>query len=361
MSLIEFTKRAQEVLESRIKGHLKKTEQVLNDIETHQPQDKVVKAKSLKFAVDEKTHAGIVIQPGDREYESLHPFAMGQVGERSGIPKTFQDTLRTHGAWGYDLLVHNLNQLYSHDPAKYLLRSVGGQVRGFLSDRYRRLDSRPLVEAFMSSIEKVGALPYESHFTDTKLAIKAIMPRVVKLSDTEVLALGVMFGNSDFGNGPLEVSFFAERLVCTNGMVASRDLKKIHLGARLSEDMDWSNRTYQLDSETNASAIKDLVAGRLSAPSMEKFTDVIRKANTDEMKPEAITSFLGKALTKERTRDVVEAFNSADVVNLPAGQTRYRLSQSISWVANAMKNEEEKLEMQRLAGAAIDVSGKLAA
>lgn len=352
--LAEFGKKAEQVLNDRIKGHLAKTTAVLEKIEKHQPTDKVVRAKAMTFKSDDEAVEGVLIKPGDRDYEGVHHFAMGQIGERAGLPRAYQDRLRANKGWGTELLAHNLNELFHHDDAKYLLRSVNGQVRGFLSDRYRRLDSRPLVEAYLESIKAVGALPYESHFTDTKIAIKAVLPRLFKLSDREVLALGVMFGNSDFGNGPLEVSIFAERLVCMNGMVASRDLRKVHLGARLSEDMEWSNKTYVLDTQTNASAIRDLVKNQLGDAQLGRFVGALKAANEDEMRPEAITAFLGRALTKERAKEVVDAFNSPNVVDMPAGQTRYRLAQAISWVANQLQGEEDKLDMQRLAGAAIE-------
>ena len=44
--------------------------------------------------------------------------------------------------------------------ARHLVRSVGGQVRGVLSDKYRRLDSRPLLEAFAYYLRQaLGAVP----------------------------------------------------------------------------------------------------------------------------------------------------------------------------------------------------------
>jgi len=55
-------------------------------------------------------------------------------------------------------------------------------------------------------------------------------------------------------------------------------------------------------------------------------------------------------LSKERTKEVTEAFNSPDIIMLPAGQTRYRLSQAISLIANQIDDAEEKLDLQKLAG-----------
>jgi hypothetical protein len=49
---------------------------------------------------------------------------------------------------------------------------------GILSDSYRRIDSRPVFEAFATGVQEKGALPYEGYVTDTKIAIQAIMPEV---------------------------------------------------------------------------------------------------------------------------------------------------------------------------------------
>ena len=93
----------------------------------------------------------------------------------------FVDALQNTGEpWGRELLAHNLNTVFHNRTAKsqYLFRSLGTQVRGFLSDRYRRLDSRPIVEAFAAAVQQKGALPYDGYVTDTKISIQAIMPEV---------------------------------------------------------------------------------------------------------------------------------------------------------------------------------------
>ena len=76
-------------------------------------------------------------------------------------------------AWARELLAHNLKTIFANrfGKSRYLLRSVHGEVRGFLSDRYRRLDSRPIIEAFATAVRQKGALPYDGYVTDTKVAL----------------------------------------------------------------------------------------------------------------------------------------------------------------------------------------------
>jgi hypothetical protein len=55
---------------------------------------------------------------------------------------------------------------------------VNNEVRGFLSDQYRRLDPRPIIEAFVTGVMKLGALPFKGYVSDTKVCIQAIVPDV---------------------------------------------------------------------------------------------------------------------------------------------------------------------------------------
>ncbi len=343
--LRDFAKQAEVKLGERIKSHVEKTTHILEKIETYQPKDVVIRGKKLHFINNEVGEYFV-------NDEHLHNFAYNQVIDRSKVGRPFS-TFLNQSDWGKQLLVQNLNTVYRNSSDNFLLRSVNNEVRGFLSDRYKRLDTRPLIAAFMQAIQGVGAVPYESHFTDTKIALKAVMPKVYRLSETEVITLGVIFSNSDFGNGPLDVSIFCERLICLNGMIASRDLRKVHLGSKLTENVAWSEKTLQYDTETTASAIGDIVQGQLQKDNLEKFLDSLKKADKELMEPNQIQTFLKKELSKERTEEVIDSFNSADIINLPAGQTRYRLSQAISFVANQISNEEEKLDLQRLAGTAV--------
>ncbi|HEX8802366.1 MAG TPA: hypothetical protein VF772_27335 [Terriglobales bacterium] len=59
---------------------------------------------------------------------------------------------------------------------------------------------------------------------------------------------------------------------------------------------------------------------------------------------------LRKALQKHEADSVVEAYNSADTVSMPAGNTMWRLSNAISWVAGETEDAERKLEISKLAG-----------
>ncbi len=62
-----------------------------------------------------------------------------------------------------------------------------------------------------------------------------------------------------------------------------------------------------------------------------------------------VTCF-ARRLQKHEADSVVEAYNSADTVNMPAGNSMWRLSNAISWVAGKTEDAERKLEISKVAG-----------
>jgi hypothetical protein len=269
---------------------------------------------------------------------------------------SFIDKLMEKGDWGRELVAENLNRIYHNgNGARYLTRSVKNEVRGFLSDSYRRLDSRPIVDQFILAVSKFGAVPLDGYALETKIAVKAVLPYVFEPVPHEVMIFGVALENSDFGQGALSLRTFVERLWCTNRAISTEDLRKIHLGARLGEDLQLSDRTYRLDTETMASAAQDIVQRSLAAENVNEYMGLIQKANEEKIDAKNVMGFLKKNLRKGEVEEVVKAFNSPDVEMLPPGNSTWRMSNAISWIANSfVEDEGRKLEVMKVAGAILD-------
>jgi hypothetical protein len=343
--------------EAQIERGRSRTMAVIEQINTQIPVDRVVPANRLSFTVEGEE---IQVTFPDREHtvEGFHRHAVSQAAARGEIPLSYIDKLMARGQWGKELVAENLNRVYQNFPttgsgSKILTRSVHDEVRGFLSDAYRRLDSRPIVEQFIGAVHNFGAIALDGFALETKIAIKAVLPMVFEPVPFEVMIFGVALENSDFGNGALSLRTFVERLWCTNRAISTEDLRKIHLGARLGEDLQLSQKTYELDTLTMASAANDIVTRSLSAGSVNQFMDTIRKANEEKIEPVRVKEFLKKHLTKGEAEKVVEAFNSPDVEMLPPGNSNWRLSNAISWIANGLE-EDRKLEVMKVAGAVLD-------
>ena len=357
--------KARAEFERLIENGSKRAAAVFSKVETEQPDDMLVRARAITIAPADAARLVARFGNGADHELGFHRHALQQAAGRLGVPWAYLESLLTvpapEGApadaprptWGAELAAHNLNKLLAegvpHD-ARYLVRSVRNEARGWLSDRYRRLDSRPIVESFATACQRLGAVPCEGHALDTKIMLKAMLPYVFEPVDHEVMCVGVALENSDFGNGALSLRSFVLRLWCTNTAIADQNVREVHLGARLAEDIEWSDATYNLDTQRMALMVGDVVRGQLGPAKVDKLMDGIRRANEQKIDPKVAIAAIGRDLTKGEVAAVVEKFNSPDVELLPPGNTKWRLSNAISWLAGTQADEERRIELEKVAG-----------
>jgi hypothetical protein len=323
---------------------------VIERVMHEQLQDRLVRGEAMTF---EPNSTGLVLRVGD-DQQHLHRHALTQVASRVGLPGSYVQYLQApeHQPWGAHLAATNLNTLIAETVGdqRFLLRSVGNEVRGFLSDRYRRLDSRLIVDSFARACGEAGALPFEGYATDTRIAIKAILPQILEPIRFELMSVGVVLETSDFGQSALAVRIFALRLACTNCLITDTSIRQVHLGGRLADDIAWSDETQTLDTRRMASAVRDVVRGQLAPASIEKLQDSIRQANDEKIEPKHALLELRRTLTKAEAEAAVAKFNSPDVELLPPGNTSWRLSNAVSWLAGQTEDTERKLDLMKAAG-----------
>ncbi len=349
-----------DVLQKRIDEGTVRAGSVIEAIHRDVPTDQIARATALDFA---PSLGGLSVRVAENVY-SPSDYALGQLAGRAGVPTAYLrelvgERVQDDGAmpWQRDLAAEILRRHFAHAEGRLLVRSVRGQLRGVLSDKYRRLDCRPLVEALVAECQRVGAIPFDGTATDTRVALKVLFPEVLEPVPGEFLVVGGEWSNSDYGNGVHGFRAFFLRAVCLNGATAENVLRQVHLGGRLSDDVEFSARTYRLDTETSISALRDTVRGVLGPAGRDRVLDQIRQSSTKEYGAAQLTRAV-RNLPKADAKAVVDAFNSSDVINLPAGNTAWRASNALSWIAKNTSDDEKRLDLERLAGAV--VSGKAA-
>jgi hypothetical protein len=319
--------------------------QVIENVMNHQPQDFIVKANALQFS----GNGELRVMLNNAEF-GVHRFALGQIAESASLPVKFLDSL-TASEWGRALIAHNLSEIFKHRDAKrHLVRTLNGEVRGFLSDSYRRLDSRPVIEAFVTGVQRLGAMPYKGIVTDTKVAIQAILPDVFDVIPGEVIAFVLSLENSDFGNGALSLRVGALRIWCDNLAVFEEAMRQIHLGHRLDENIIFSQKTYLLDTKTTVSALEDIIGVQLNHEGLKRRMELLAVTAQKAVDPQAAMKMLKDALGVGQAQAVIDAYKGADIEMLPAGNNAWRLSNAISWVGGQEQDAEKKLELMKLAG-----------
>jgi len=146
---------------------------------------------------------------------------------------------------------------------RVLVRTVEGEVRGFLSDKYRRLNSMQIFIAFLQAAQATGSVLVDAHAGETKGFLEVINPNIVEFdtpfNGRNFMAVGARIRNSDFGDGALEVYLFGLLVKCMNGLVGQSMLREFHLGGRIPDDIRISEETYRKDTDAKASLVGDVM------------------------------------------------------------------------------------------------------
>jgi hypothetical protein len=349
---------AKSILERHIESGLASARSLFAYVETNTPRDAIARATALEFAPSERS---VVVRTRGTDYHSIHKHAGAQLAAKAGIPSAYLSDLANGQDWQRELAAHALTQHFAHDEGRYLLRAVPQgngsmdmQLRGFLSDRYRRIDSRPLLHAFAEECEKIGAKPVGGSVSDTRMAVKAIVPQVFEPVPGEAIAFGLEWGNSDYGSAKHTVRAFILRLWCLNGATMENALSEVHLGKRMNEDIEYSRQTYDLDTRHSISALRDVVRGVLGERKIQKHVDAIQQAASANVDWKRAGALLSKRLNKGELTRARESFEGPDVINLPPGNTMWRVSNAVSWLAGSTEDTDRKLELERVAGELID-------
>jgi hypothetical protein len=349
----EVASLARAKLEKLVSDGAARTGPIIERIMSEVPNDSIVRADKLGFRVNAEAAVRMGVVGSGSAGWSLHRNALGQLADRAGVPLRYLDALLENGdenGWKRELAQKILTDHYAHDGSRYLVRDIGGEARAVLSDRFRRLDSRPLLDAFVSAAGKLGAVPFEGMGSDVRCYVRAIVPTVYEPVPGEAMVFGLDWSNSDFGRGTYQISAFVLRLICLNGMTGANHTRQVHLGGRLSDTIEFSAETYRRDTRTMLSATRDVIAGALGPKAIETQLSAVRQAHASETNWSAAFRKVSKALTKAEAESVKDAFEGPDVINLPAGKTEWRFSNALSWVANRADDADRKAELQALAG-----------
>lgn len=287
----------------------------------------------------------------------LHPHAFSRVMAATGLGMEFVNTVNKRSGgedWGSALIERAVNDILAHDKKnRHLIRvdSDDNRVKGFLSDSYRRFDSRPLADAFMRLSVATGLVPIEGVASDTKCRIRAVLPKVFEPIRDEVMIFGLEFGTSDYGDGGVVMNLWTMRMMCTNLAVTQKGLRQVHAGKRLPDDLRLSAAVYEQDAKTLSMILEEVGQQMIGPAAVEQMLDRVSAADEEEIRSaDGIDKYL-KGLGKTEAQTVKALYEGHDVQNLPQGQTVYRLSNAVSFFAQSKGiGADRKIELQEHAG-----------
>lgn len=199
--------------------------------------DYVAPTNELTFLTTE-SGSELFLPNGKGEF-GIKPLAHQQLASHLGIPSQYYQRLQ--GSGYTSLLDLNVNHLFRIKPENRMVRTIDGQVRAFLSDRYRRLDNDQLAEHMLPILGQIPDVHFPSvEITENRLYLKAVAPRIqgeVKTGD--VVQAGVVITNSEVGQGSLSISPMFFRLVCLNGAIVETAVRRYHVGRHVESDDNY--------------------------------------------------------------------------------------------------------------------------
>lgn len=227
----------------------------------------------------EMTPTGDLTLQGETTQEfPLADHAHSQIAQRLDIPAKYYNRMRSAAP---ELLAANVNKWFQSQPERRMIRTLDGNARAFLSDRYRRLDNFDLAEAVLPVLGEMGEgiQIVSAEMTQRRMYIKAINTRLeLEVKEGDAVQAGICITNSEVGLGSLKVEPLIFRLVCLNGMI-SQDFstKKYHVG-RAAEDGDafelYSDDTLKADDKAFFLKVQDTVR---AAVDIAKFSTIVDK------------------------------------------------------------------------------------
>lgn len=306
--------------------------------------------KGLRFGVN----GFITGHLADEDFH-LTQHSARQAAEKLGIPSQYLIALAGQENFK-ELAAHILNEHMLFAPReKMLVRVVNDQVRGILSDKYKRLNSFDLASAFITSAMQEGAVMVDGFCDETRFGLEVVLPDLIEINSSKngliMVAAGCRFQNSDFGDGALTVAPYLMNAVCTNGMTRENALRKVHVGSRIADNVSFSDRTMKLETEYFQSIIIDTVPQVFSNEKIREGLQKVYTASETLVEIDGVFQRLNKeGVTKKELEEVKEVL----IANRPSDgvqgeNTLWKMMQGLTAIAHS-KSAARSRELQDIAG-----------
>jgi hypothetical protein len=291
----------------------------------------------------------------------LTDHAHGQIAERVGIPKRYYDRMRADAPV---LLADNVNHWFRETPERRMVRTLDGQARAFLSDRYHRIDNEQIADAVLPVLLENGGhgAVVSCCVTDAKLYIQALFPRLEgEVWHGDPVQGGVIVSNGEIGNGALDLRPMIYRLVCTNGLISGHiaedaRLRRNHVGRRIESGEDYSvysDEILKADDRALALKIRDSIRV-LAQP--ELFNRILAELR-DATQQQPVANPMAAVSEHGTSYSIAQGERDSILMNLIRGAdySKWGLVNAITETANAHPSYDRAVELQSIGGRVLEL------
>lgn len=330
-------------------------------------QDYAVSSRKLSFVENDRK---LNVNFGNGRFDNfiVNPHALTQLAAKYDINSTYAQKLTAidvkkpsyeDSLWRLNLLVHTMNEFAKNNDNRFLMRTVQGELRGAMSDSFKRYSS---VEVYKSFFQAAGQIDSNLIISDLHydglsgyIEMLKMIPYAVNIEGkTTYFCFGAQMRNSDFGAAALDVKSFMMQLICLNGMTRTSVLREIHRGARLgTTDIQLSSETLIAEGRAKALFVRDVLGSVLRPQHIEKQIAIIEGAARIEVDMKKEFEKLPKLGVHKGEVEELETIilNNREEDGLMGAPTLHKLAQGLSAVGRNRGGERERFLM--------DVTGKI--
>lgn len=322
-------------------------------------RDLVVPSSLLQCHTDEGGHLKMIVdaKDGDGVY-GITNLARRQLADKLKIPFAYFERMRTEQP---TLLDRNVNTWLQTDNEPRMIRTLDGQVRAVLSDRYRRLDNYDLAENVLPILQRLADARFESvELTETKMYLKVVTPRVeYEIAPGDVVQAGIVITNSEVGHGTLSVQPLVYRLVCRNGLIASdRALRKTHVGRTLHSEEEaitvFRDDTLAADDKAFFLKVRDVVEAAVSEATFRQVAQKMQKTLGIKLTGDPVKTV--EVLANRYTLNESERAGVLRHLIVEGDLSAYGLVNAVTHYSDDVEDYDRATEFEALGGKLIELS-----
>lgn len=321
-------------------------------------QDMVVPSSLMRCHTDEVGSCKMMIEEtgGVGKY-GITNLARRQLAEKLKIPFAYFERMRVEQP---ALLDRNVNTWLQTDNERRMIRTLDGQVRAVLSDRYRRLDNFDLAENVLPILQRLPDARFESvELTETKMYIKLVTPRLqYEMTPGDVVQAGIVITNSEVGHGTLSVQPLVYRLVCSNGLIASdRALRKTHVGRILQSDDEtitvFRDDTLAADDKAFFLKVRDVVEAAVSEATFRQVVEKMKKTLDIKLTGDPVKTV--EVLANRYTLNEIERVGVLRHLIVEGDLSGYGLVNAVTHYSHDVEDYDRATEFEALGGKLIEL------
>lgn len=322
--------------------------------------DYVADTRQMEMTSD--TAELVVENVNDEQPLPVNDLAHSQIAGRLDIPKKYYEKMRVETP---NLLANNVNHWFKSDPHRRMVRTLDGDARAFLSDRYLRISDYDITEAALQAMHEHGEQVYDvvsSEVTEKHMYLQARLPRIEgEVKKGDVVQTGLVVRHSEVGCGSISIVPMIYRLICENGMIAGAQLKegrmrKTHLGGKILADD--GNIAYKDDTRMAMDAalmkqIRDAIH-QLSDPALfMKLMEKMRASTEGQKIIQPIPAV--EQLTKTLSLPKMESDGILESLIQGQDYSRWGMLNAVTAQANKTESYERAVELESIGGQILDM------